>query len=94
MIKLSAAALMVAMTSAALAQPASPGLTNQKPIDNGPTSPGANNAYQGGGVVLQGAPGAGAPIPQATPQGQKPTGAVDVVPSASPSTPPTKAADD
>ena len=50
--------------------------TNEKPIDNGPNTPQANNAYQGGGVVLQGAPGAPAPQPQATPPGQTPQNAV------------------
>ena len=48
----------------------------EKPIDNGPNTPDANSAYQGGGVVLQGAPGAPAPRPQATPPGQTPAGAV------------------
>jgi hypothetical protein len=47
-----------------------------RPVDNGPVTPGANNAYQGGGVVLQGAPGAPAPQPQATPPGQPPQNAV------------------
>lgn len=50
--------------------------TGEKPIDKGPTTPDANAAYQGGGVVLQGAPGAPAPTPQATPPGQAPAGAV------------------
>jgi len=49
---------------------------SEKPIDNGPNTPQANNAYQGGGVVLQGAPGAPAPRPQATPPGQPPQNAV------------------
>jgi hypothetical protein len=48
----------------------------EKPIDNGPNTPEANSAYQGGGVILQGAPGAPAPTPQATPPGQTPVGAV------------------
>lgn len=47
----------------------------EKPIDKGPT-PGSDAAYQGGGVVLQGAPGAPAPSPQATPPGQAPAGSV------------------
>ena len=57
--------------------PAPPGAANnaQRPVDNGPTTPGANNAYQGGGVVLQGAPGAPAPQPQPTPPGEAPRNA-------------------
>ncbi len=43
-----------------------------KPVDHGPYTPQANQAYQGGGVVLQGAPGAPAPTPEATPPGQTP----------------------
>ena len=50
--------------------------TGQRPIDVGPNTPEANGAYQGGGVVLQGAPGAPAPTPQATRPGQVPQGAV------------------
>jgi hypothetical protein len=50
--------------------------TGEKPIDKGPNTPEANSAYQGGGVVLQGAPGAPAPKPQATPPGQTPANAV------------------
>ncbi|HEX3350946.1 MAG TPA: hypothetical protein VHS58_22870 [Acetobacteraceae bacterium] len=34
-----------------------------KPIDHGPYTPEANRAYQGGGVILQGPPGAPAPNP-------------------------------
>jgi hypothetical protein len=48
----------------------------EKPVDKGPYTPDANAAYQGGGVILQGAPGAPAPQPQATPPGQTPRGAV------------------
>lgn len=44
----------------------------QRPVDHGPFTPDANRAYQGGGVVLQGAPGAPAPVPQPTPPGQVP----------------------
>lgn len=47
-----------------------------KPIDNGPFTPQANRAYQGGGVVLQGAPGAPPPQPEPTPPGQAPRNAV------------------
>ena len=50
--------------------------TGEKPVDVGPNTPEANGAYQGGGVVLQGAPGAPAPTPRATPPGQTPDGAV------------------
>jgi hypothetical protein len=48
----------------------------EKPIDNGPTTPDSNAAYRGGGVVLQGAPGAPAPAPQPTPPGQPPQNAI------------------
>jgi hypothetical protein len=50
--------------------------TGEKPVDLGPNTPEANKAYQGGGVILQGAPGAPAPTPKATPPGQTPEGAV------------------
>jgi hypothetical protein len=50
--------------------------TGEKPVDVGPNTPQANAAYQGGGVVLQGAPGAPAPRPQATPPGQAPANSV------------------
>ena len=55
---------------------ASTAATGEKPVDVGPNTPEANSAYQGGGVVLQGAPGAPAPTPRATPPGQTPEGAV------------------
>jgi hypothetical protein len=48
----------------------------ERPIDVGPNTPQANAAYQGGGVILQGAPGAPPPRPQATPPGQTPVGSV------------------
>lgn len=48
----------------------------ERPIDNGPNTPEANRAYQGGGVVLEGQPGGPAPVPQATPAGQTPRNAV------------------
>ena len=35
-----------------------------RPVDVGPYTPDANRAYNGGGVVLQGAPGAPAPSPR------------------------------
>ncbi len=53
-----------ANNAAAQAQTAHP--TGQKPVDNGPTTPQSNAAYNGGGVILQGAPGAPAPAPQRT----------------------------
>ena len=36
----------------------------ERPVDVGPYTPDANRAYNGGGVVLQGAPGAPAPSPR------------------------------
>ncbi len=50
--------------------------TPPKPIDKGPYTPAANGAYQGGGVILQGAPGAPAPKPEPTPPGQVPANMV------------------
>ena len=52
------------------------GHTGGTAIDHGPFTPAANRAYQGGGVILQGAPGAPAPTPEATPPGQMPRNAV------------------
>jgi hypothetical protein len=63
-----------ANNAAAAAQTAHP--TGQKPIDNGPTTPDSNAAYQGGGVILQGAPGAPAPAPQRTDPVQTQTNSV------------------
>ena len=95
MIKLATAALMVALVSSALAQSSPPRApASEKPIDNGPTAPAANSAYQGGGVVLQGANGAPAPAPQPTPPGQAPAGSVGALPPASPGVGPSKATDD
>ncbi len=48
----------------------------ERPIDNGPNTPEANRAYQGGGVILEGQPGGPAPTPEATPPGQTPRNAV------------------
>lgn len=45
--------------------------TNQRPIDHGPYTREANKAYMGGGVILQGPPGAPAPPPSALPQIQQ-----------------------
>ena len=42
------------------------------PLDYGPYTPEARRAYQGGGMVLQGAPGAPPPQPEPTPPGQTP----------------------
>ena len=50
--------------------------TGKIPVDVGPYTPEASRAYQGGGIILQGAPGAPAPTPQATPPGQMPRDAV------------------
>ena len=41
-------------------------------VDQGATTPDADRAYMGGGMVLEGAPGAPAPMPQPTPPGQTP----------------------
>jgi hypothetical protein len=62
----------------ALAQPAAQksSQSSEKPVDHGPFTPEANSAYQGGGVILQGAPGAPAPTPQPTPPGQPPANMV------------------
>ena len=57
---------------------AQPAASTGTPLDRGPFTPEANRAYQGGGVVLQGAPGAPAPTPQATPPGQTPANSVPV----------------
>ena len=51
------------------------GHTNGSPIDHGPFTPAANRAYLGGGVILEGAPGAPAPTPEPTPPGQMPRNA-------------------
>lgn len=48
------------------------------PLDRGPFTPEANRAYQGGGVILQGAPGAPAPTPAPTSPGQMPANSVPV----------------
>ncbi len=40
--------------------------------DHGPFTREASSAYQGGGVVLQGAPGAPPPVAEPTPPGQTP----------------------
>ncbi len=48
----------------------------QKPVDNGPYTAQANAAYQGGGMILQGAPGAPPPRVQDIPPGQMPRSTV------------------
>jgi hypothetical protein len=61
-----------------VAQPATqqPPPSSQRPIDHGPFTPEANAAFQGGGMILQGAPGAPPPRPQPTPPGQIPANMV------------------
>ena len=82
-----AAAILFVAGSPALAQPDPPAVkpqpvvrpihpTGERPIDKGPYTPEANRAYQGGGVVLQGAPGAPPPSPAPTPPGETPANAV------------------
>ena len=75
------AAIFILGITPALAQapaptPADKHPTGIKPVDVGPYTPAANRAYQGGGVILQGAPGAPPPAPAATPPGQTPANAV------------------
>ena len=48
----------------------------EKPVDHGPFTPEASRACQGGGVILQGAPGAPAPTAEPTPPGQMPRNSV------------------
>jgi hypothetical protein len=43
--------------------------SSEVPVDHGPFTPEASRAYQDGGVILQGAPGAPAPAPEPTPPG-------------------------
>jgi len=51
------------------------GTPQEKPLDRGPFTPDADKAFNGGGVILQGAPGAPAPVPQALPAAPSGTGA-------------------
>jgi hypothetical protein len=44
-----------------------------KPVDHGPYTKQANAAYNGGGMILEGAPGAPAPRPMPMPAGQTPS---------------------
>jgi hypothetical protein len=76
-----AAFIAILASGAATAQPAPAKHTpvarsTTAPIDKGPYTADANRAYQGGGVILQGAPGAPAPMPEPTPPGQAPRNAV------------------
>ena len=48
------------------------------PLDRGPYTSNANGAYAGGGLVLEGAPGAPAPMPRQT----APAGSMEPSPSA------------
>jgi len=77
--KIYAATLITALACGpALAQPAtqqSPP-AREKPVDHGPFTPEASSAYQGGGVILQAAPGAPPPVAQPTPPGQTPANMV------------------
>ena len=74
-----AVAVIAALTAGqAVAQPNEPRRASgarraaETPLDRGPFTPEANRAYQGGGMILQGAPGGPAPMPEATPPGQMP----------------------
>ncbi|WP_376094814.1 hypothetical protein ACE7GA_01860 [Roseomonas sp. CCTCC AB2023176] len=78
-----ATAVIVATATAALAQPydrsrpagnnldgryqIGSGRSPGAPLDRGPYTSDANRAYMGGGMVMEGAPGASAPMPQAMP---------------------------
>ncbi|MFT8245668.1 hypothetical protein [Roseomonas sp. BN140053] len=46
-------------------------------VDRGAATPDVNRAYMGGGVILEGAPGAPAPMPAPTPPGQRPANMVN-----------------
>jgi hypothetical protein len=72
--------LLLAAAPAFAQRPTPPGSSagTERPVDHGPFTPQANQAYQGGGVILQGAPGAPPPVPQPTPPGQAPQNAVPV----------------
>ena len=73
------AAIAIGLLCAAVVSPVAaqtPTRSAARPIDKGPFTAAANRAYQGGGVILQGAPGAPAPMPEATPPGQIPRNSV------------------
>ena len=63
-------ATAVAQPAASTSPPAA--RSAQTPIDHGPFTPEANAAFQGGGMILQGAPGAPPPRPEPTPPGPTP----------------------
>ena len=69
----------VLFSGAVLAQPANQTTRRSPdtPLDHGPFTPEANRAFMGGGVILQGAPGAPAPRPEPTPLGQQPCNMVE-----------------
>jgi hypothetical protein len=73
-----ALALIMASGSVHAQPPSGSGNTAQPrrsygpPIDHGPFTPEANAAFMGGGMILQGAPGAPPPRPEPTPPGQTP----------------------
>ena len=54
------------------AHPAHKASSQGTPLDRGPFTPEANRAFMGGGMILEGAPGAPAPRPEPTPPGQTP----------------------
>jgi hypothetical protein len=64
--------VMLAGGSAHAQQPSQTRRASEVPVDHGPFTPEASRAYQGGGVILQGAPGAPAPTAEPTPPGQTP----------------------
>ncbi len=53
------------------AAPARPSVSPASPVDQGPT-PGSDRAFRGGGVILEGAPGAPAPTPRPLAPDRKP----------------------
>ena len=53
---------------------------HSSPLDKGPFTPEASRAYQGGGMILEGAPGTPAPRPEPTPPGQTPRNMVPLPP--------------
>jgi len=55
------------LATPALAQNDAPRRNPERPLDRGPFTPEASRAFRGGGVVLEGPPGAPAPPPQALP---------------------------
>jgi hypothetical protein len=79
MSRLVAAMIVLGIFCTALSQPTlaqSGTKPAEKPIDKGPFTPAATGAYQGGAVILQGAPGDPAPMPKPTPPGPVPKNSV------------------